>query len=316
VLPRGRPGRRWALLVLLAVQLTACTAGPGAATVPGPDAGDPSPGEPPRSWRSFVYQLQGYRDGGLDEIAGSGADLAVIDPAGDGTAPFTRAQIAALRAAGTDVLAYFEVGSLEEFRPDYAALRRECPDLFLNEWPSWPGEHFVRYWDPRWWERAIRPRVDQALTAGYDGVYLDTPLAYEEIDLALVPGETRGTLATAMVALIGRLSAYAKAIAPGFLVFPQNSPELRRVPGYLEAVDGIGVESLFFRPSDQPCDLAFCAEDLDEARAIRRAGRTVLAIDYAVVPENVARACRHHREEGFLGYVTTPALDSIRPPCR
>ncbi len=37
----------------------------------------------------------------------------------------------------------------------------------------------------------MRPRVDQALQAGFDGVYLDTPLAYEELDLKLVQGENR-----------------------------------------------------------------------------------------------------------------------------
>lgn len=49
------------------------------------------------------------------------------------------------------------------------------PQPILNRWDEWPEEFFVRYWDERWWTDVIRPRVDQALRAGFDGVYLDTP---------------------------------------------------------------------------------------------------------------------------------------------
>ena len=141
-----------------------------------------------------VFQLQNYRDDRLDALARAGFSLAVIDLARDaGSSYFTADEISRLKRSGTKVLAYFEIGSIENFRPDFAYLRQHDGDLFLNPWPSWPGEYFVRYWDPRWWNLAIKPRIDRALAAGFDGVYLDTPLAYEELDLGLVPGETRAT---------------------------------------------------------------------------------------------------------------------------
>jgi cysteinyl-tRNA synthetase, unknown class len=263
-----------------------------------------------------VVQLQNYSGGRLDAIAGAGVGLAVIDLARDaGSAYFTAQEISGLQRSGTRVLAYFEIGSIENFRPDFDALRRDEGDLLLNEWPSWPGEYFVRYWDRRWWDLAVRPRVDRALAAGFDGVYLDTPLAYEELDLGLVPGEERAGLGRKMVDLIARVSSYGKAARPGFLVFPQNSPELRRHPGYTEAIDGIGMEELFFLATDVPCNQDYCAVNLEGARALRRAGKTVLAIDYASEPENVAEACRRYRDEDFIGYVGELALDTIRPAC-
>lgn len=263
----------------------------------------------------LVYQLQGYRDGGLEELAAAPFRTAVIDLARDaGASYFSAAEIGRLKASGKRVLAYFEIGSIESFRPDFAAIRADR--LLLNEWPSWPGEHFVRYWEPRWWDLAVKPRLDRALAAGFDGAYLDTPLAYEEIDLALVPGSDRARLAIRMTELIVRVSAYAKRSNPAFGVYPQNSPELREYPGYVDAIDGIGVEELFFRATDEPCTADFCATNLAATRKLKDAGKTVLAVDYATREENVAEACRRYREEGFEGYVTVRALDTITTPCR
>ena len=151
----------------------------------------------------------------MDALAGSPQQLAVIDLTRDGHADFfTAAEIATLRGSGKVVLAYFEIGSIEEFRPEFAPVPR---DLILNRWQDWPDEHFVRYWDRRWWDRVVRGRVDQALRAGFDGVYLDTPLAYEELDLSLTPGWSRDALARAMVELIVRVSRYAKELRQGIL---------------------------------------------------------------------------------------------------
>jgi cysteinyl-tRNA synthetase len=263
-----------------------------------------------------VVQLQNYQNDGLDALARAGYSLAVIDLARDaGSSYFTSAEISRLKRAGTKVLAYFEIGSMENFRPDFAGLRKHDPNLFLNEWPSWPGEYFVRYWDPRWWSLVIKPRIDRALEAGFDGVFLDTPLAYEELDLGLVPGETRAKLARKMVSLIVRISKYAKTVDPAFLVFPNNSPELQDYRGYKQAIDGIGMESLFFLPTDIRCTDPYCATNLAAARALRKAGKAVLAIDYARKPQNIALACQRYREEQFIGYVAPEALNAIRPAC-
>jgi cysteinyl-tRNA synthetase len=280
-----------------------------AGKAPPPDTAPPAP-------RSWVYQLQGYRHGRLDALARAHQGLAVIDLARDANTDFFGArEIAGLRASGKKVLAYFEIGSIEDFRPEYAPLRRQAGDLIVNRWDEWPNEYFVRYWDRRWWDRVIRPRVDQALAARFDGVYLDTPLAYEELDLARVPGQTRPSLARAMVNLIVRISGYAKHRRPGFWVVPQNSPELRHYPGFTGAIDGIGMEELFFQATDRACTEDWCAENLANARALRDAGKPVFAVDYATRAANIRAACARYREERFLGYVGVPELDRISPSC-
>lgn len=273
-----------------------------------------TPQSPLAGVRTFTYVLQGYPGGRLDAIERAPHQLAIIDLSRDATIKgyFTTAEIARVRAGGKKVLAYFEIGSIETFRTEF---RRLPADLLLNVWPDWPDERFVRYWDPRWWDLVVKPRVDQALRAGFDGVYLDTPLAYEEIDLKRVPGETRARLAKKMSALIVKISRYAKSVRPGFLIVPQNSPELRLQPGYVKAIDGIGMEELFFKATDQPCVEDWCRENLAHALALRRLGKAVLATDYARRPTNVATACARYRRHGIAGNVTVVDLDRVSPPC-
>jgi cysteinyl-tRNA synthetase len=289
------------------------TVAPSSGATPIPSAGD-------TPLNSLIYQLQNYKNSNLDEITSKPHQMAVIDLARDARADyFSVSEIGKVKASGKKVLAYFEIGSIEDFRADFQSYNKNHSNVFLNEWPGWPGEFFVKYWDSSWWDNIIRPRIDQALKAGYDGVYLDSPLAYEAIDLNLVPGETRETLGRRMADLIMRISKYAKQANPGFWVFPQNNPELQKFAGYTQAIDGIGMEELFFKAddtsSDQPCNEDFCKENLNGAKSLKRAGKMVIAIDYAVKPENIAKACDSYKREGFIGYVTTRALDVITPPC-
>lgn len=304
-----RPARGALAALVLIVTTLSCAAGGR-----GPSAATAKDARPVIT--SWLYQLQNYPDGRLDALARAPQHLAVIDLARDaGSSYFRRDEIEALRRSGKVVLAYFEIGSIENFRPEYGPLLRHDKDLILNRWDEWPNEFFVRYWDERWWTGVVRPRVDQALRAGFDGVYLDTPLAYESLDLSMVPGWTRDSLARAMVNLIARISRYAKARHPGFLIVPQNSPELRVYPGYVSAIDGIGMEELFFQATDRPCVEDWCAENLANTRALRDAGKFVLAVDYASRPDNIRTACRDYAAEHFAGDVTVVDLDAIMPPC-
>ena len=285
------------------VLLAACGSGKDAETTPS------RAGAAPAGW---LYQLSGYPGGRLDALAEAPGSVAVIDLARDGgSGYFTSAEIGRLRASGKRVLSYFTIGSIEKYRPEYSRV----PELKLNRWNDWPDEYFVRYWSEQWWNEVVRPRLDQALNAGFDGAYLDVPNAYEEIDLSLVPAETRDTLGAKMAQLIVRASAYAKARRAGFQIVPQNSPELQRFPGYTRAIDGLGVEELFYLATDENCIEDFCGENLDSVRALHRAGKFILAVDYATRPGNVAQACARDAAEEFYGYVTTRALDRISPPC-
>ncbi|MCU0521148.1 MAG: endo alpha-1,4 polygalactosaminidase [Anaerolineae bacterium] len=257
---------------------------------------------------SWVYQLTGYRNDRLDQIAATRFDLAVIDLARDGDSDFfTHSEIAALQATGKVVLAYFEIGAIEDYRPEWDEVP---PDLMLGALSGWPGEQYVAYWDPRWWP-IVEGRVDQALAAGFDGAYLDMIATYEEIP-AYAAGTDRADLAQKMVDLIARISAYARAQDPAFKVVPQNSPELHTVVGYLGAIDGLGMEELYVLAMDEPCTQSWCLENRANAAAVHAAGKLVLTVDYATTTANIDSAYRQSLAAGFVPYVSVRALDIVR----
>ncbi len=262
---------------------------------------------------NWVYQLTNYRDGKLDEIGGAGFDLAVIDLSRDGKSDFfTRSEIESLQKKGAIVLAYFEIGAIENYRPEWS---RVPDDLKVGVVKGWPKERLVKFWDERWWP-VVKGRVDQALNAGFDGAYLDMVTAYEEIP---AKGKEREDLANKMVDLISRISAYAKAKNPQFKIVPQNSPELytwsyweaKPNEKYINAVDGLGIEDVFYLAHDKPATARWAQENRDNALAIKRAGKLVLGVDYARTPSSRADAYAKERALGFVPYVSVVQLDVV-----
>src|SRR5690242_13526 len=149
---------RFALL-LMAIWLMLCGSSTSAAGA----------GKDFNSVKSWVYQLTKYKNDKLDEIAGAGFDLAVVDLTRDGKdGYFSKDEISAVKSKGVIVLAYFEIGAIENYRPEW----RDVPeDLKLAKVKGWPKERLVRFWDERWWP-VVKGRVDRALAAGFDGAYL------------------------------------------------------------------------------------------------------------------------------------------------
>ena len=162
----------------------------------------------------------------------------------------------------------------------------------------------------------VKGRVDQALKAGFDGAYLDMVTAYEE---APAKEMTREELAHKMVALISRISQYAKAANPQFKIVPQNSPELytwaywepKPNQDYIRAVDGLGIEDVFYLAHDKPAKMKWCEENRQNALAIKRAGKLVLGVDYAKTPACIADAYARQRALGFVPYVSVVSLDKV-----
>lgn len=270
------------------------------------------------SVRSWVYQLTNYKDNSLDEIANAGYDLAVIDLTRDGhDGYFTKDEITAVKNKGVIVLAYFEIGAIENYRPEWKDIPQ---DLEVGKVKGWPKERLVKYWDERWWP-IVKGRVDHALQAGFDGCYLDMITAYEEEPATDM---TREQMARKMVDLISRISKYAKSIDPNFKIVPQNSPELYNwsywdgTPNqtYINAIDGIGMEDVFYLAHDRPATMRWAKENRDNALDIKKAGKLVLAVDYAKKPASIIDAYAKERAIGFVPYVTVVQLDRIchEPP--
>jgi cysteinyl-tRNA synthetase, unknown class len=180
---------------------------------------------------------------------------------------------------------------------------------------GWPKEQYVKFWDERWWP-VVQGRIDQALKAGVDGAYLDLVTSYEEIP---AKGVSREELARKMVDLLSRISQYAKGKKADFKIVPQNCPELytwsawKPQPNkkYLDAIDGLGMEDVFYLAHDKPADKSWCKENRKNALAIKQAGKPVFAIDYCMTPQCAADAYAMERAIGFVPYVSVRNLDVV-----
>ena len=269
-----------------------------------------------RDWNNlenWVYQLSDYTNNKLDEIAESDFDLAVVDLARDGSDDyFARSEIEAVKKTGKFILAYFEIGAIEFYRPEY---NNVPDDLTARYVKGWTNEKYVKFWDERWWP-IVKGRLDQALRAGFDGAYLDMITTYEEIAETEIQKED---LANKMVDLIVKISKYAKDKNPNFKIVPQNSPELytwsywQAKPNtkYINAIDGLGIESVFYLPHDKPANKEWCKENRQNALAIKKAGKIVLAVDYCSSDECKTLAYEKERTIGFIPYVSILDLNTI-----
>lgn len=110
------------------------------------------------------------------------------------------------------------------------------------------------------------------------------------------------------------ISTYAKTHNPNFIIIPQNGVELVSttgdkkglpVRGYLNAIDGIGQESLFYgyyedgkaTPKSETHRLSALLE-----MAKREKGVTILVTDYCQTKACIDNSMRRSREEGYLAF--------------
>lgn len=231
--------------------------------------------------RSWAYQLQ---NADPVSLAASRCHVVVMDYSRDGTeaGAYSAQEIQLIKDAGKIALCYLSIGEAESYRFYWKTWWKPGNPFWLGPVnPDWPGNYKVRYWDPQWWRIALKPYLHRIMAAGFSGVYLDIVDAYwywhEDHRLSL------DFTSREMVELVTKIATYARAGRPGFVVCPQNgesiiddvpSGDLRT--GYLDVIDAIGVEDLFYHYGD-PADRRYRFNLL---RLYARAGKKIFNVEY------------------------------------
>lgn len=270
--------------------------------------------ETERDWSSvndYIIQLQRAR---ANRLAPTAFDLVIADISLAGS---SRQNIENLRKSeGGDklVVAYMSIGQAARFQ--YYWKREWSQDGNWPHWAdepdgTWAGDVWVHYWDPEWQDIILTGEdayIDRILDMGFDGVLLDrvdTANYYEE--------QGRETAYQEMADFVIAISDYAKAQSPGFGIFTINGEDIPlRLPdsGYMEAVDGIVVESLYYGyPRDNepsfPDWTALREADLDQWVEV---GKLVLTVDYSLRPEHVDDSYARSSARGYVPYVSVRSL--------
>lgn len=109
------------------------------------------------------------------------------------------------------------------------------------------------------------------------------------------------------------ISTYAKTSRPGFLIVPQNGQEIVTSDGnasspvhsiYLDGIDGIGREDLFFgyTTDDQATPITERAAILPFLKAAQNQGVRILVTDYCSTPSNMDASYDSNASYGFISF--------------
>lgn len=218
---------------------------------------------------------------------------------------FTVDEVAAMKT-GPDgrrrlVLAYISIGQAEEYRDFWRDEWRAVPPEWLDAPDAdWPDNYEVRFWHPDWQALVFGAKgalVDTALALGFDGVMLDGVDAFETWE------ERRATAPDEMVEFVHSIATYARAHDGNFLIFPLNAENLLPDRRFLEVIDGVVKEDLFFGQGhrlrrNDPSMIDWATYQLQLARG---RGLPVLVLEY--IPPGALRdeAAARIDAAGYLG---------------
>ncbi|MHC4940373.1 MAG: endo alpha-1,4 polygalactosaminidase [Planctomycetota bacterium] len=309
--------------VLLLVALLACCAAPGRRTRL-------------REVRTWAMQLQGLeKPGAVRLLRISDYDLLVVDAPDSvrGLESFDTARMVARLQPRHLCLAYLNVGQAEEYRTywrkDWVAPGRDRPGtppfLLTVDPDGWVGDYPVAYWDPSW-KRILLARVERLAALGFDGVYCDWVLGFEEP--AVVAAATRRGVdpAREMAALLRDLKKAGDRSKPGFLLMMQNGGRLFGIAPQLRAwVDGYAQECVSFRgeagskwTDPAAADIPLPAKGgwstqalLERLQFVRGQGLPVFTVDYATKYENIELARHRARQVVAVPFVSRAPLDRL-----
>ncbi|MFX1338319.1 MAG: MJ1477/TM1410 family putative glycoside hydrolase [Promethearchaeota archaeon] len=252
------------------------------------------------------------------QIRDSKYDLIIIDYSADGSEDeeFTDDDLDYMKSSGDEkklLISYISIGEAEDYRyyweDSWDSDEDGIPDSGAPAWldeenPDWGGNYKVRYW-MQGWQDIIYDYLDRIIDAEFDGIYMDLIDAYEyyEDDIPISDW--------LMIDFVSNISDYVKSDqGKDFLVFVQNGDNLLKNSTYLDHIDGIGREDLFF-DDDDPTDEEDRVKSIKNLNKALEEEKAVLIIDYPTNWINNYEFYKNCADNGFLGYATNRELDRL-----
>ncbi len=323
------------------------------------DSGNMPGIEDVQTW--FYYLDVNLDDDTLAQIVDSDYDMIVVDyiPSEAGNIDYPIADlVTALHSAEHPklVIAYIDTGQAEEFRTywqsDWGIGNPEW--IVATDPDGWEGDYPVAYWYDEYRDIWLGENgyLNAIVAAGFDGIYLDWVEAYSDEDV-MAFAETDGVdPIQEMIWWVDDMAAHTRAQNPEFLVIAQNAAELAYYPEYVEIIDAIAQEQVWFDggadnepPGDCPLPAteadvesdAYVASLPDDCRRVyeeypgstlyvssegyiedltyaQSQGLVIFTVDYALQPENIDWVYATSRSYGFVPFVGNRNLDRFIPP--
>lgn len=116
-----------------------------------------------------------------------------------------------------------------------------------------------------------------------------------------------------MRTFVQNISIYAKGVSPGFIVIPQNGEQLLTIDGlaegslatdYIQAIDGIGREDLFYgyENDDDATSTSAKGEMIPFTDIAKNNGLKVLVTDYCSSPSKMSDSYAQNFSKGYISF--------------
>ena len=258
----------------------------------------------------YLYQLQ---NASYTSLSNTDFSIAVVDM---DDAALSKDQVTQLQTQDKTLFTYISIGEAEDYR-DYwidNGWSSSKPAFLLGENPDWEGNYLVKFWDPAW-QNVMFSRVEEAINLGYDGMYLDIVDGYQVQQV--INAYTGDDIRQDMIDFVVALSQHAKSINPDFKVIPQNAVGLLgltednpNIPNttYLNAIDGLGVEDLWFNDNSIS---DWTQGDLEFIQNALNADKFVLATSYPTQDAKQVTFIDNALAEGLIPFVGNRDLNGL-----
>lgn len=292
----------------------------------------------------------------VDQITGSTYDMVVLDfiPSEENNTDYPMAEVVArLHNAPHPklVLAYIDIGEAEDYRTYWQfGWGTGNPEWIAGGDPDgWEGNFPVAFWYDEWHDIWLGADgyLQAILDAGFDGVYLDWVEVYSDKNVVAIAERDDVDPWQEIIWWVGDIAEFTRTQRPDFIVIAQNAAELAESDEYLDIIDAIAQEQVWFDggadndpPGDCPLPRTEVEVDTAEYRASLSAlcralydefpdstlhvsseeylsyltlaqskGTLIFTVDYALRPENVTWVYETSRALGFVPFVSNRALD-------
>ncbi|MFX1256972.1 MAG: MJ1477/TM1410 family putative glycoside hydrolase [Promethearchaeota archaeon] len=263
----------------------------------------------------FAYWLD---EPNKDEIRESKYDLIIIDYSSDGSedGEFSSRNVKYMKSSGDKeklLISYISIGEAEDYRfywdESWDIDKDGIPDTGSPNWldeenPEWDGNYKVKFWIDSWKE-IIFDYLDKIISAKFDGIYMDLIDAYEYYKDDVPDSDEL------MVDFVGEISDYVKdEQGENFIVFVQNGEDLLKDSTYLDYIDGIGREDLFYNDDDET-DEEDREDGVNNLNKVLENNKAVLIIDYPTSEEKKYNFYKLCINNGFLPYAAERDLNGL-----
>lgn len=270
----------------------------GSGPTPSPS---PNPTPPPPSTTGKYDWVSYYGSGNL---AALGKFKLVDIDVEDGAGNYTAADVATLKAGGSTVISYLNIGAAETFRsywPQASAFK-------LGSYQGWPGEYWMDVSNPGWRDLIVNTVAPQLVAKGVDGFYLDN---IDVVDTY----PSRADIRQGVVELVRSLRAkYPDKIIIGqtwgLTPLSDRGADGKQFYQYLNGISKEEVNSTY-QGGYQKIPVAESDAMLTELASWKAKGLEVFTLDYAITESLASYDYNRSLNYGLRPYAANKDLDKV-----